>query len=76
MIFLSAFLLPIAAAASLQAAELGGITAPLAHAPTNPLSATFQNSQASAPAVVTSVGTVTVGEREVLDALQLSLIHI
>ncbi len=73
MIPFSAFFLPIAAAACLQAAELGGITAPLAHAPTNPLSATFQNAQGSAPSVVTSVGTVTVGEREVLDALQREL---
>jgi flagella basal body P-ring formation protein FlgA len=69
----TAIFLSIAAAACIQAADLGGITAPLAHAPTNPVSATFQNSQAAAPAVVTSVGTVIVGEREILDALQREL---
>lgn len=74
MKFFSAIFLPIAAASSLQAADLGSITAPLAHAPVSPVSASFQNDQTSAPAVVTSVGTVTVSEREVLDALQRELI--
>jgi len=73
MKFSTAIFLPIAAVASLQATDLGGITAPLAHAPTNPVSATFQNSQVAAPAVVTSIGTVTIGEREILDALQREL---
>lgn len=73
MKFFSAIFLPIAMASSLLGAELGSITAPLAHAPLNPVSATFQNDQSLAPAVVTSVGAVTVGEREVLDALQREL---
>ena len=70
----SAILLPVAAAASLQAADLGGITAPLANAPVNPVAASFQKPEAAAPAVVTSPGTVTIGEREILDALQRELI--
>jgi flagella basal body P-ring formation protein FlgA len=70
----SAILLPVAAAASLQAADLGGITAPLANAPVNPVAASFQKSEAAAPAVVTSPGIVAIGEREILDALQRELI--
>jgi len=70
----SAILLPVAAATSLQAADLGGITAPLANAPVNPVAASFQKSEQAAPAVVTSPGVVTVGEREILDALQRELI--
>jgi len=70
----SAILLPVAAAASLQAADLGGITAPLANAPVNPVAASFQKSEPAAPAVVTSPGAVTIGEREILDALQRELI--
>ena len=66
----SAILLPVAAATSLQAADLGGITAPLANAPVNPVAASFQKSEQAAPAVVTSPGAVTIGEREILDALQ------
>jgi flagella basal body P-ring formation protein FlgA len=69
-----AFFLPIAAVASLQAADLGGITVPLANAPVNPAVASFQKSEPAAPAVVTSPGTVTIGEREILDALQRELI--
>lgn len=70
---ISAFLLPVAAAASLQAADLGGITAPLANAPVNPVAATFQKSEPAAPAVVTSLGMVMIGEREIVDALQREL---
>jgi flagella basal body P-ring formation protein FlgA len=70
---ISAFLLPVAAVASLQAADLGGITAPLANAPVNPVAATFQKSEPAAPAVVTSLGMVTIGEREIVDALQREL---
>ena len=69
----SAILLPIAAAVSLQAADLGGITAPLANAPVNPVAASFQKSEPPAPAVVTSPGMVMIGEREILDALQREL---
>ncbi|MEI8294239.1 MAG: flagellar basal body P-ring formation chaperone FlgA [bacterium] len=69
----SAILLPIAAAASMQAADLGSITAPLANAPVNPTAASFQKSEQAAPAVVTSPGMVTLGERQVLDALQREL---
>jgi hypothetical protein len=68
MNLLTAIFLPIAAAASLPAADLGGITAPLAHAPTNPLAATFQKAEpASGPAVVTAPNAVTIGERELVD---------
>lgn len=70
---ISAFLLPVAAVASLQAADLGGITAPLANAPVNPVAATFQKSEPAAPAVVTSLGMATIGEREIVDALQREL---
>ena len=70
----SAILLPVAAAASLQAADLGGITAPLANAPVNQVAASLQKSEPAAPAVVTSPGPVTIGERELLDALQRELI--
>lgn len=74
MNLLTAILLPIAAVASLQAADLGGITAPLAHAPTNPMSASFQKAEApSAPAVVTTSGVVTVNERDIVEALQREL---
>jgi flagella basal body P-ring formation protein FlgA len=68
-----AFLLPVAAVASLQAADLGGITAPLANAPVNSVAATFQKSEPAAPAVVTSLGMASIGEREIVDALQREL---
>ena len=70
----SAILLPVAAVASLQAADLGGITAPLANAPTNPMAATFQKAEApTTPSVVTVPGVVSIGERELVDALQREL---
>jgi flagella basal body P-ring formation protein FlgA len=39
----------------------------------NPVAATFQKSEPAAPAVVTSLGMVTIGEREIVDALQREL---
>jgi flagella basal body P-ring formation protein FlgA len=74
MNFFPVILFVITAAASAQAADLGGITSPLANAPVNPISATFQKPAQAAPAVVTSVGSVTIGEREILAALQRELI--
>jgi hypothetical protein len=73
MRFFSAILFPVAAVASIQAADLGSITAPLANAPVNPVAASFQKADQAAPAVVTSPGMVTLGERQVLDALQREL---
>lgn len=53
------------------ASDLGGITAPLVHAPTNPLVKTFQAPPASvAPAVVTSQGESAIAAPAVLAALQ------
>jgi flagella basal body P-ring formation protein FlgA len=74
MKLLSAILFPLAAVANLLAADMGSITSPLAYAPSNPVAVSFDKSQSSAPSVVTSVGDVTLTEREVLVALQRELI--
>lgn len=71
MKLLLAYLLSLSLVASVHAAELGDITAPLAYAPSNPLAKVFDAPQSSpAPAVVTSLGAVLIGSDHVLDALK------
>ena len=77
MKLLSAILIPFAAAAPLQAAEMGEILTPLAYAPANSAAGAFQSAPEpapqAAPAVVTSVGDFQLGEGPVLDALRREL---
>ena len=72
---LTAIFLPIAAATSLQAAELGNILTPLASLPANTGVASLQVAapDQAPPAVVTSMGDFTLGDTQILDALQLEL---
>lgn len=68
---LPAYLLAMSLLASVHAVDLGDITTPLAYAPANPLAKAFEGQQSgSAPAVVTSLGTVLIGSDQVLDALK------
>jgi flagella basal body P-ring formation protein FlgA len=73
----SAILAAFAAVAPLGAAEIGNILTPLAYAPSNSPAAAFSDQSAPAPsappAVVTSVGDVTVGADAVLEELRLEL---
>lgn len=73
MKLLTAILVPFAAAATLPASEMGSILEPLAYAPTNSPAAVFSDrpapAQPAAPAVVTSVGDIQLGEDAVLEAL-------
>ena len=75
MKLLSAILIPVAAAASIQASELGNILTPLASLPKNPSvpSLPARATQPAPPAVVTSVGDFNLSEAQVLDALQREL---
>jgi flagella basal body P-ring formation protein FlgA len=77
MKFLSAILVPFAAAASIQASDMGNILTPLAYAPANSPAAAFSDkpapTQSTPPAVVTSVGDVQIGADAVLEELRLEL---
>jgi flagella basal body P-ring formation protein FlgA len=72
---LTAIFIPIAAATSLHAAELRDILTPLASLPANVGSSSLSTtaSQQDAPAVVTSRGDYTLGDAQILDALQSEL---
>jgi len=75
MKLLTAILFPVAAAASMQASELGNILTPLASLPKSPAAPNLSEpvSQHAPPAVVTSIGDYMLGEAQVLDALQREL---
>jgi flagella basal body P-ring formation protein FlgA len=70
MKYFPAYFVSFTLAVAAHAGDLGGITTPLAHAPSSPLAKAFETSRvAPAPAVVTSLGTVVIGPDQVLDAL-------
>lgn len=75
MKLLTAILVPFAAVASLQASDLGNILAPLAPAPADSVTASFQAKapEPAAPAVVTSVGVVTLDQDLVLREIEREL---
>lgn len=73
MKFVATVFLTLAAVVLSRATDLGGITAPLANAPQNPVASSFQKDSSAAPVVVTAPGQVTLGEREVIEALQREL---
>jgi flagella basal body P-ring formation protein FlgA len=74
MKLLTAFFVPLAAVASLEAAELGNILSPLASLPANSAQPSLHHAAESAsPAVVTSVGDFKLGEDLVLTQLEREL---
>lgn len=74
MKLLTAIFIPVAAAASMQASELGSILTPLASLPANTAASNLPPAaEPQAPTVVTSVGDIMLGEGQVLDALEREL---